>query len=359
MTTFLGRPAWRIETAELRVTILECGGHVAEILHKPSGAVNPLWIQNVPTIDADQFDFEVHGPLYGFDGEAKLISGLAGHNLCFPFWGAPSKTEQAAGMTAHGESNIVRWTEVDRSAHSLHLAAHLPEASIHFERVLTCEGGAIYFEEMARNLSAWDRPVAWCEHVTLGPPFLDSVSTGFHASLTRGFRTSADPAQEFLWPEGHGEFPSNLTRFSSRRHSDLVNSFLVDPAREHGHFAAWNSGQKLLIAYVFRRCDFRWMNVWECNDDRRQTRGMEFSTTPIEGTLRQLVSSRPIWDVPVYEWLPARGEIRKEYTVFLSGIQDSFPGVAEVHVTPDGVNALDRLGNTLTMPRRPDGAKGC
>jgi len=48
MITYKGRRAWQIENSQLRVTILECGGHVAEILHNPTGDLNPLWIQNRP-----------------------------------------------------------------------------------------------------------------------------------------------------------------------------------------------------------------------------------------------------------------------------------------------------------------------
>jgi hypothetical protein len=340
MKTFLGRPAWQIDTPNVRVTILECGGHVAEIVHKASGEINPLWIQNRPTIDSDQFDPAIHGAEFGRDGEAKLISGLAGHNLCFPFWGAPSEAERSAGMTAHGETNIVRWHEIDSDRNSLRLAALLPDSGIRFERTVMCVGKLIYFSETAHNLSAWDRPVAWCEHVTLGAPFLDPACTGIHASLTRGFQTSGDPQNEFAWPEGRGEIPCDLTRFSPVEHWDLVNSFLVDPAREYGHFAAWNAAKRLLIGYAFRQTDFPWMNVWECNDPRRQTRGMEFSTTPVEGTLRHLIKVAAIWDVPVYEWLPAKRRIDKRYAAFLSSIDPSFPGVENVQISSQAIEVI-------------------
>lgn len=340
MRSFLGRRAWQIDTPDVRVTILECGGHVAEIVHKASGEINPLWIQNRPTIDSDKFDPAIHGAEFGTDGEAKLISGLAGHNLCFPFWGAPSETEQKAGMTAHGETNIVRWQEIESDQNSLRLAALLPDSGIRFERTVMCTAKVIYFRETAHNLSAWDRPVTWCEHVTLGAPFLDPAATGIHASLTRGFRTSGDHAQEFAWPEGRGEIQCDLTRFSPVEHWDLVNSFLVDPAREYGHFAAWNPAKRLLIGYAFRQAEFPWMNVWECNDPRRQTRGMEFSTTPVEGTFRQLAKVSAIWDVPVSEWLPAKGRIDKSYAVFLSSIGQSFPGVEAVQISPDAIEVI-------------------
>ena len=44
---YRGRRAAAIENNDLRVTVLEEGGHIAEILHKASG-VNPLWTPGWP-----------------------------------------------------------------------------------------------------------------------------------------------------------------------------------------------------------------------------------------------------------------------------------------------------------------------
>ncbi len=93
MDPVLGRPAWTIETEQIRVSVTECGAHVAEIVLKHCDEVNPLWIQNRPSIDSDQFDPAIHGTTYGTGYEARLISGLVGHNLYFPFWGNPSAHE--------------------------------------------------------------------------------------------------------------------------------------------------------------------------------------------------------------------------------------------------------------------------
>lgn len=43
-----------------------------------------------------------------------------------------------------------------------------------------------YFDETAKNMSAWDRAVGWCEHGTMGPPFLDKGVAMTGASITRG-----------------------------------------------------------------------------------------------------------------------------------------------------------------------------
>src|SRR5260370_19865618 len=126
---FSRRRAWTVETEFLRVTVLQCGGHLAEIVLKDANHVNPLWVQSRPTIDSDAYDPAIHGHLYGTSPEARLLSGLTGHNLCFPFWGNPSSSEIAAGMTFHGETNIRRWQLATESCDEITLEVQLPESS--------------------------------------------------------------------------------------------------------------------------------------------------------------------------------------------------------------------------------------
>ena len=334
MNSTVGRSAWTIESEQLHVSIMECGAHVAEIMLKHPGAVNPLWIPNYPTIDSDQYDPAIHGMLYGFGHNARLISGLVGHNLCFPFWGDPSQDEAKAGMTVHGETNTMRWKKLQCSSATITVAATLRHSAIRLVRTVTCEGHVVYFDETAENLSAWDRPVAWCEHVTLGSPFLEPGVTHIDASLTRGFRRG-DDSNEFPWPQGRGEIDCDLTSFSARRHASLENSFLVDDAREHGYFAAWHPRIGLLFGYVFSRHEFPWMNVWDSNDDHWQIRGMEFSNTPVYGTMRALVEKPRVWGIPTYEWLVSNGKIHKRFLAFCSTIPRNFQGVADIQVIGD------------------------
>src|SRR6266853_4298914 len=82
---FQNRDSWVVDTPALRVSIMQSGGHVAEIVLKGGGEVNPLWVQNGPTLDAEQYDPARHEKLYGGGPGARLMAGLVGHNLCFPF----------------------------------------------------------------------------------------------------------------------------------------------------------------------------------------------------------------------------------------------------------------------------------
>jgi hypothetical protein len=347
LTKFHNRPAWQIESGEVSVTVMQCGGHVAETTYRQTG-INPLWIQDRSTIDADQYDPLIHGPIYGDDGEGKLISGLLGHNLCMPYWGLPSEAEYRRGMTCHGEPNAVRWQERLHAADRLRLRVSLPESGLSIDRSLRCEGSVVHFKTAVENLLSLDRPVAWCEHVTIGPPFLSSSETGFWASLGSGYRTTTNFNAVFPWPEGRGQIPCDLTRFASQPHSDLVNSFLVKPDGEYGMFATWNATLGSIFGYVFSAKQFGWLNVWENNDERRKTRGMEFSNTPIEGSMKQLLATPRVLDQPTFEWLDAGSRMTKEFFSFTLPIPVSFKGVASIRFDGEVLEVVEHGSSSGT-----------
>ena len=86
-TTYRGRRAAVLENDRLRLTVLEGGGHLAEILDKRSG-VNPLWTPPWPSIEPSDYNPRQHSG-YGAGAEAKLLAGIMGHNLCLDLFGAP------------------------------------------------------------------------------------------------------------------------------------------------------------------------------------------------------------------------------------------------------------------------------
>src|SRR5215472_6427326 len=129
--TYRGRRAHRIETADLRVTVLAEGGHIAEIADMASG-VNPLWTPPWPSIEPSTYDRTKH-PEYGADAESKLLAGIMGHNLCLDLFGGPSEAETAAGMTVHGEGSVTTH-DVQVHGDTLTQLALLPQAHLRFTR---------------------------------------------------------------------------------------------------------------------------------------------------------------------------------------------------------------------------------
>ena len=334
---FQGRSAWVLENDRMKVTVLEWGGHVAEIVLR-DGRANPLLVPARPTIDPDQYVPEKHEKLYGGGPGARLSSGQVGHILCFPFWGNPSRTEYAAGMTYHGEAGIAKWKREASEDDVLKLTVSLPESRTRFTRAVRLAGQVAWFDEAAENESTWDRPVSWCEHVTLGPPFLAREGTVFEASLADGEAYG----HELKWPTGSDRQDKIDLRQVRAQNTRLVNHFLVDPKREWGYFTAFSPSMRLVFGYVFRRADFPWLNVWEANDGDLLARGMEFSNTPVHGTTRELVEHPQLLGRPTFEWLEARGRLTKRFAAFSIRVPEGFRGVADVLVGGDEVTIVER-----------------
>jgi hypothetical protein len=356
MASFHNRPAWQIESEKILVSVMECGGHTAEMTWKPTG-VSPLWIQDCPTIDPDQYDPALHAALYGNNCESRLMSGVLGHNLCLPYWGNPSEAEYRAGMTCHGEVNAVRWSALAYEPDRLTIEARLPELGLRVERTLHCSGPIVYFDTVAENLTPLDRPFAWCEHVTLGAPFLSAEDTGFFATVGKGFRTYSDHRETFDWPTGFGQIRCDLRRFSKQTHSDLTNAFKVESADGYASVAAWNPRLGSLYGQVFSAREFPWLNVWENHDQRRTARGMEFSTTPIDGSLKALVAQSCLLNTPTFEWLDARSSLSKSFFSFTLAIPGDYRGVASVHCDGKVLQIIEcETGSQLVLPvERPIG----
>ncbi|MEW5975632.1 MAG: hypothetical protein AB1898_07485 [Acidobacteriota bacterium] len=359
---YLNRDVWRLENRVLRVSVTQVGGHIAELVLKGEGEVNPLWQQARPTIDPTEFDPKKHSELYGSGSGARLMSGLLGHNLCFPYWGDPSEPEFRAGMTYHGETGIVRWTKVSEQSRSeemsLTLSAELPESRTRFVRTLSLLKGhpVVYFDERAENLTSLDRPVGWCEHVTVGPPFLEKAVTVFDASLTVGRMLGDASGASVQWPEGRAEKVINLRTVRDIPQSGFVNNFLVDPTREFGYFTAVNPKMNLLLGYLFRRQDFRWLNVWEANipasanQPPMLTRGLEFSNTPTHGSLKALVKVESLFDTPAFEWLDARSSLSKKFCAFTARTPDGFLGVQQIQIKDDALEIVEKdRGRTVRV----------
>jgi hypothetical protein len=335
-TRYRNRQAVQLENDKLRVTVLVEGGHVAEILHKQSG-LNPLWTPPWPSIEPSTYDRARH-PEYGADAESKLLAGIMGHNLCLDIFGGPSPEEAAAGMTVHGEASVVRYAfELDGAG--LIARATLPEAGLKLERrlQLASNGMVVRFSETVENLAALDRPVAWTQHVTLGPPFLEKGSTQFHAPATRSKVIETDFAgdkglmktgAEFDWPNvPHKDGGAiDLRVYTNAPVSGGFTTHLMDPHREQAFFVAFSPSTKVLFGYVWKRTDFPWLGIWEENYSRTQppwngktlTRGMEFGASPMPETRRQMIERGSLFGVPAYRWISARTKVRADYCAFLS-----------------------------------------
>lgn len=324
----------QIENESIRLTILEQGGHIAEITEKRAG-VNPLWIPPWPSIEVSSWT-PAHALEYGEGPDGKLLAGIMGHSLCLDMFGPPSPEEEAAGLGLHGEAGIVPWA-ISEIPNGLLCRCTLPNAQLEFERKIHLVGNTVKFQERVTNLATLDRPIAWTEHVTLGPPFLESGRTQFLAGTSP------------LWPAGRLEsFPddvssAHLNSTEPEILNDADNSggyaaYLMDESRPFSFFTAWSPTLKTAITYRWRTEDFPWLGIWDENRSRTHApwsgqtlaRGMEFGVSPFPETRRQMIDRHSLFNKPTYRWIPARSSLNAEYEATVCHA-DSLPDYRMCH----------------------------
>jgi len=341
--TYHGRRAVSIDNERARVTVLEEGGHIAEVFDKRSG-VNPLWTPPWQTIEPSLFDKTIHGSLFGDDADGKLLAGIMGHNLCLDIFGGPSREEAAAGLTAHGEASIARY-EVVESDEGLTMRAVLPMAQLSVERRIGLSDRTaspsdgqrvvVAIHERLESQCSFDRPIGWTEHVTLGPPFLEKGRTEFRVSATRSrvFESQFGVADYlrhgacFEWPaapRSDGRV-ADLRLFTNDTKSSAYTAHLMDPDNLHAFFIAYSPTTSLAFGYLWKQSDFPWLGIWEENCSRAgapwhgmtMTRGMEFGVSPFPETRREMVDRGAMFETPTFRWLPAHGVLEATYWILL------------------------------------------
>ena len=344
-----GRAGYRIAADWGHVSVLEGGGHICELISNRHSNVNPLWRPPWKTIDPNEYKIGKHKRTYGPMPDGRLLAGIAGHNLSFDHFGPPSPEETAAGHSTHGEAPALQWKaqKITNSPASLEYGVTLPESQIRFRRMLSVDrqNPVVYCEERALNLSTVDRPISWNEHVTFGPPFVESEVTTFDIPATKAkvcpqsysSSMSIRPEAEFRWPLAplKGEGHANL-RTTPKRDFSHYTAQLIDPKLRIGFVAACNAPLGLLVVYAFRREDFPWVGNWEerfylqgppwCG--RTFCRGLEFSSTPFAIPRRETVTQGPLFGEMTYRWLPAKTEAHVRFMIFLFDVPIGFRGVA-------------------------------
>ena len=368
-----GRSGFRLRADWGYVSVLAGGGHICELNLNICSGVNPLWRPPWVTIDPTHYATVKHARRYGEPPDGRLLAGIAGHSLSFDHFGPPSREETAAGLTTHGEAPALKWDihkQVRSPKPQLQYGLTLPEARIRFSRTLTLDrvNPVIYCEEEAVNLSPYDRPISWNEHVTFGPPFLETGITWFDMPATRAkvcagsysSRFFLQPDAEFSWPNAPTK---NRKRMNLRTTPALrfghYTAQLLNPELEIAFIAACNPRLKLLVVYAFRRADFPWVGNWEERYNRTQApwlrktfcRGLEFSTTPFAIPRRETIGQGPLFGEATYRWLPARSKAQVRFLILLFEVPQTFRGVARVSIAKRKINVVESgaRGRTLSV----------
>jgi hypothetical protein len=202
-----------------------------------------------------------------------------------------------------------------------------------FDRTITLEGGVVHISESVENAGQIDRPIAWTQHVTLGPAFIERGKTEFRLSATKSrtyegeFGNLFPPGVDFDWPHAPrrdgGSY--DLRRFTDASGTSGYTAHLMNPFQERAFFVAWSPQYRLAFGYEWKRSDFPWLGIWEENAFRQEppwngrtiARGMEFGVSPMPETRRQMVDRGELFGVSSYRWAPARTRISTEYSAHL------------------------------------------
>lgn len=370
-----GRQAYVLENGRMRVSALQGGGHLAEIRLQsadPQESINPMRVPHFRTIEPWQYEPAKHDRVYGGRADRWLQAGYMGHLLNFPTFGDPSKQETDNHLGTHGEALMVRWrkqrAEVTPGAVRLEYSAHLPKTLYNVGRTLTLRAGetVLYIEEWVENLTAFDRPAHWVEHVTFGPPFVEPGKNILDMPATRGevrpVGSAANSLQEkpIEWPMGtsYDGKRVSLREMQARPESYTYYGVLMDQARKKSYLTVYHTDYRILVGYVWLTKDFPWLGDWQ--ENRRMTippwngevvaRGLEFGTTPFGGTMREVVEEGRVYGVPVYRWIGGRERLTVRYVAFLAKIPEGYKGVADVEVRGGKIYITERqTGSTISL----------
>jgi hypothetical protein len=239
-----------------------------------------------------------------------------GHNTCLDLFGPPSDEEERAGVTVHGEASVLPYELVVEPT-ALTARCTLPVSQLAFERRLELDEQRIRFTEAVENLSALDRPIAWTEHVTLGPPFLECGMTQFRAAAA----------------------PKDFETYTNVAASGGYTTHLLDSSSAGAWFFAYSPKFQVVFGYVWQRSDFPWLGVWEENCSRKQSpwngrtraRGMEFGVSPFPETRRAMIERQTLFNTACYRWLPARARVEVNY----------YAAIARATAIPETIEEFD------------------
>jgi hypothetical protein len=336
--SFEGNPAVVLANSKLELTITTKGSTLARLtLVDDPDKLSPLWN---PLRMAREL-----GRTQKFDGGAGLF-------VCVDGFGPPSPEERAAGLPGHGEAHTETFavsSDRQSSATAVTLTATLPLVEEKFTRTFRLLDGenVVLVESELENLLAFDRPVNWAEHATIGSPFLEPgvtvVDLSGTRSQTRPYPSTKSgevdrrlaPGKDFTWPLAPGldGKPVNLRETPLHPHFLDHATTLLDPQRDLEWVTAINPKTKLMIGYVLRRIDYPWLQYWGYYPaTEKMARGMEFGTQPYDVSRREAITTGTMFDTPTYRWLPAKAKIQTRFLIFYTRIPEGFTKVDDIKI---------------------------
>ncbi|MBM3784279.1 MAG: hypothetical protein FJW30_07945 [Acidobacteria bacterium] len=331
---FETRPATAFENDKLELLVLNKGGAFASLILKDdSEKLNPMWN---PAALARM----TKGP--------SRFGDSIGHFVCVDGFGPTSKEEAAAGLQGHGEAHRQPWEIVEKGRNGntqfISWRARLPVVQEIFTRKLEVVDGeqVVYVESSLENELAFDRPINWAEHGTIGYPFLAPGKTVIDASVGRCQTRPHQnvPPNRRLVSEKEFQYPvaplkaggsADLRQIPNPPDSMDHTGCLLDPSRRLGFITAINLEKRMMLGYLVRREEYPWLQEWmNYPPNMALSRGLEFGTQPFDVSRRTTVEMGKLFDVPAFRWLPAKSKIGTRFLMFYTRVPAGFTKVDDV-----------------------------
>jgi hypothetical protein len=355
--TWEERPGLELANDKITLVVLPKGGAMVDLtLRDDPEKLSPLWNPIRMAREA---------------GQTPRFGDSMGHFLCVDGFGNVSPEERAAGMPGHGEAHRLPWDLLasgkERKVLSVRFSVKLPLVQEVLTRTLRLVDGeqVVYVESEIENLLAFDRPLCWAEHATIGSPFLEPGKTVVDMSASRAkTRTYKDQGggslqhrfanfQDFTWPLVPGlngetiDIRAAPTTLGFGDHTTC----LMDPSRRLVWVTALHPEKRLLLGYVFRREEFPWTQNWEnYPPNGKLARGLEFSTMPFDVPRREAVSLGKMFDTSTFRWLPAKSKVPSYFLMFYTRTPGGFRKVDDVTLESGRLTIEDRqAGKKITL----------
>jgi hypothetical protein len=332
--TFETRPATALENEKIELLTLNRGGAFVSLLLKDdTEKMNPMW-------NPVALSRMTNGP--------SRFGDSLGHFLCVDGFGPTSKEERAAGLQGHGEAHRQAWELIsqgrDGKTQQLTWKTRLPLVQEGLVRRVELVDGeqVVYVESTLENELAFDRPINWAEHATIGYPFLSPGKTVVDASvgkcLTRPHDDNATnhrlaSAQPFVYPMAPAKTSGlvDLRQIPNPPDSMDHSGCVFDPARRLGFVTAINLEKSLMLGYLVRREEYPWLQEWmNYPPNLTLARGLEFGTQPFDVSRRETVELGKMFDTPAFRWLPAKSKIGTRFLMFYTRVPAGFTQVDDV-----------------------------
>lgn len=367
-----GRRAYCLSNGIVELTVLLGGGHIASFGFCRS-SINVIWEAPWITIEPETFVEARDAPLYGTEAVGKLLCGYTGHLLALGYFGMPTQSEIARGLSLHGEAAASPWKviayECTEHSSSLTLEVDVPSYGLAFRRtfLIQAQASTVRIRETVRNVTHRKTDFQWVQHATFGEPLFSKGEASLVVPGTRavtwplGYEGSPLIAkdEEFRWPHAprtKGE-SLDLTVPFAHPGTGFVASVLLDGPRNESFIAVQNRKLGLAAGYVFDRRQFPWVALWEENEAREdppwcgktKVRGVEFGTSPMPLGLEYAKQNPVLFGVPTLSRILAGEELSTTYQLFVSRIPPEWGELVNVHQDGSVLKLKSTAGREISV----------